>query len=53
MNPREEGDNAKSSMDNPYWKNYPKEASDEEVFKTRQWVDGYVQRVIDERNGCV
>lgn len=39
----EEGKQSKSILDNPYWKDYPKDEHSEEARKGRVWVDGWVE----------
>lgn len=48
----QQGYEANSIYQNPYWKNYPVEkgVSKEEQLDARVWVDGYVQKIIDSRN---
>lgn len=47
----EEGYNAKSAYENPYWKEYPVRAkTPEEEVLARVWVDGFVFRIIQGTN---
>ena len=53
--PFQQGYNANSAYENPYWKNYPvaKGVTQQEQLDAGVWVDGYVQKIIDnKRKGC-
>ena len=43
-----EGKSAKSIFENPYWKTYPRDSSDDDETMARFWVDGYVERIKNE-----
>lgn len=40
---------ADSILDNPFWKNYPKEWDSAEADFGRSFVDGYVSKLVEER----
>jgi len=44
----EQGYVAGSILDNPYWKNYPKDSTTEEESKGRHWVEGFYQKLRTE-----
>ena len=50
MSAFDEGYAGRSLVENPYWKNYPKDdVTAEEKLNAVRWVDGYAQWIIDNR----
>jgi hypothetical protein len=48
MNAFEQGYQANLLSENPFWKDYPNQKTpDDEKIRAWQWVDGYVQKIID------
>jgi hypothetical protein len=47
----QEGYNAQTLYDCPYWKNYPKETTEEDKVNAYKFVDGHAQKAIDEKYG--
>lgn len=43
----QEGYAATSAYDNPYWLNYPHRSTEADEIAARQWVDGYVAKIIE------